>query len=111
MPRKDGQFEGMAPTPEQVELLRSLPHRVQSAIAFLMSNAENSRQRYPECEPKHLRVGVNSAMIEASAMGRLLMSKGIITSKEYYDSLILLWQEELRSYQDRLHQIDPRINV
>lgn len=111
MPVKDGPFDNMAPTPEQAALLQELPHRVQSAVAYLQSHSERTGERYTEIEPKHLRIGVNSAMIEASAMGRLLMSKGIITSAEYYDSVILVWREEVASYQRTLAEIDPRITI
>jgi hypothetical protein len=100
MPRKDGQYEKMIPTPEQAELLRSLPHRVQSAIAFIADNRARTGKRYESLEPKHLRVGINNALVEASAIGRLLMEKGIITPAEYYDSIIELLEEEVRRYQE-----------
>jgi hypothetical protein len=110
MPMRDDQFTPM-PTLEQAAALESLGHQVQSAIAFLMSHTASNGQRHPETEPKHLRVGVNSAMVETAALGRLLLAKGIFTNTEYFEMLIKVWVEERDSYLQQLHAIDPRLSL
>jgi hypothetical protein len=109
MPRHDQPHP--VPTPEQAEKLQSLPHRVQSAIAFLQGHHELEGTRFPECEPKHLRVGVNSALIETSAVARLLFRKGVITAEEYYDTVIEVWEEEIDSYRKDLKDINPGLEI
>lgn len=34
-------------------------------------------------EPKHLRVGVNSALVDSGSLAKLLIDKGLITEEEY----------------------------
>lgn len=74
-------------------------HAMQSAVAYFM---ESGLARSKETTPKHLRVGVNSAMMETSALGRLLMAKGIITEHEYYKSLADGMEAEVASYEQML---------
>jgi len=99
------------PTPEQAAKLEALPHRVQSAIAFFEGQRDMLGTRYAELEPKHLRVGVNSALVEASAMAALLFRKGVFTAEEYYDALIEGWEREVDDYRARVKAIDGRIDV
>ena len=58
-----------------------------------------------ETEPKHLRVGVNSALLDSSAVVKLLVSKGIITELEYFRELVALVQADLDSYQEQIQKI------
>jgi hypothetical protein len=53
---------------------------------------------------KHLRVGVNSAMVEHGALAELLVSKGIIGHEEYVESLRLMMNEEVCRYEDDLQK-------
>lgn len=55
--------------------------------------------------PKQLRVGVNSSMIETSALTRLLLSKGIIADfNEWFEILCQVAEEEVQRYERRLSQ-------
>lgn len=110
MPKQD-QSQTPPPTDEQAAKLRELGHRVQSGIAALADMHAASQQRFPQLEPKHLRVGVNSALVECSAMARILFRKRIITAAEYYDALIEVWEQEVDSYRVMLKQIDPRLDI
>lgn len=74
-------------------------HGMQSAVAYFM---ESDLARSKETTPKHLRVGVNSAMMEASALGRLLIAKGVITEREYYKSIAEGMEAEVKSYEAKL---------
>jgi hypothetical protein len=109
MPRHDLPLP--QPTPEQEARIRSLGHRVQSAVAFFEGRQEAFGERCMETEPKHLRVGVNSALVETSALARLMFRKKLITSEEYFDALIESWEAEVALYQARVAQINPRFTV
>lgn len=68
-------------------------HAMQSAVAFSM-------QMDPaETTPKHLRVGVNAAMVEHGALVGLLLKKGLITEEEFYEALADKMEAEVESYR------------
>lgn len=73
-----------------------LMHAMQSGVAMEMNYDEQSTT------PKHLRVGVNSALVDTSAMSTLLIKKGLITEEEYYDSIIEQAEKEVNTYKKRL---------
>lgn len=52
--------------------------------------------------PKHLRVGINSAMVNDAALVRLLVKKGVITWEEHAEELRLEANRELDRYEDKL---------
>lgn len=52
--------------------------------------------------PKHLRTGVNSAMVNNQAMVELLIEKGVITHKEFFDKLADCMEAEAKAYEKRL---------
>ena len=65
-----------------------------------------------ETTPKHLRVGVNSAMVEHSALARLLIAKGVITEAEYRESLAEGMREEVALYERGLtEQLGKRVTL
>lgn len=49
--------------------------------------------------PKHLRVGVNNALNEASAIVKLLVDKGIITGDEFFETVNELLRQEVARYE------------
>lgn len=53
---------------------------------------------------KHLRVGIDGALVEQSAVARLLMAKGIFTEAEYYSALIVAREQEVERYQRTLEE-------
>jgi hypothetical protein len=57
-----------------------------------------------ETNPKHLRVGVNAAMVDSGALGKLLIQKGIITELEYFRSLAETAENEKKMYEDWLRE-------
>lgn len=73
-------------------------HAVQSGVAAKMEydGAETS--------PKHLRVGVNSAMVEHAALVRLLMAKGVISEAEFYEALADAAEAEQQLYEEWLSE-------
>ena len=52
-------------------------HAVQTGIAFRMEHDTNIAL------PKHMRTGIDSAMVTDAAIATLLISKGIFTRDEY----------------------------
>ena len=52
--------------------------------------------------PKHLRCGVNSALVNDAALVRLLIEKGIITEEEYVKAVADEMEREVERYQERL---------
>lgn len=75
---------------------RQLCHAMQTGVAYLMEKDPSSTA------PKHLRVGINSAMVEHGALVDLLVTKGVISLDEYYDSLIKFMEREVETYQREL---------
>ena len=53
--------------------------------------------------PKHLRVGVNAAMCDQSALVKLLISKNIITLEEYTKAIADEMEEEVKRYEKRIN--------
>ena len=78
----------------------SAAHAMQSGVAAEM----NLPGRMSATEPKHLRVGVNSAMVEHSALAQLLISKGVITEAEYLEAVAAAMEREVKAYELRLSE-------
>jgi hypothetical protein len=71
-------------------------HAMQSGVAM-----EENYDPGPT-SPKHLRVGVNSAMVEHGALIGLLMVKGVITAEEYYEALADRMEAERDAFAERI---------
>jgi len=69
-------------------------HAMQSGVAYTMAMKMND-----ETTPKHLRVGVNSAMVEHGALIDLLIKKGLMTELEYWEALATAMETEVRRYE------------
>jgi hypothetical protein len=52
--------------------------------------------------PKHLRVGLNSAFSEHSALAKLLIAKGLITEDEYIEAVAEGMRREVARYEEVL---------
>jgi hypothetical protein len=71
-------------------------HAVQTGVAFLM-NFDPA-----EVDPKHLRVGVNSALLNVGAVAKLLVDKGVITTDEYEAAIAEAAEAEAERYRERI---------
>jgi hypothetical protein len=78
----------------------ALLHAMQTGVAYTMDTGK----RDPSTEPKHLRVGVNNALIEASAIVQVLIEKGVFTSTEYFTTLNGLLRAEVDRYEKELSE-------
>lgn len=86
----------MKTTGEFYEEYMAACHAMQSGVAMKMNIDTN------ETTPKHLRVGVNAAMVEFDALTKLLFDKGIITELEFAEALAAAMREEVNKYEDEL---------
>jgi hypothetical protein len=77
----------------QVEY-QALAHAMQTGIAYLMHLDDDK-----STDPKHLRVGVNSALCCNGALVELLVNKGLITETEYYETLLIVMRKEVINYE------------
>ena len=73
-------------------------HKMQAGVAFDIGNGGSAHL------PKHLRVGVNSAMVNNAAMAALLIKKGVITELEYYEQMVESMKKEADEYERELSQ-------
>lgn len=73
-------------------------HKIQSAISLLLArerrvaDVHGGQHHLPvpdtsECSPKHLRVGVDSALASTEALGAILTARGICTTEELIKAL------------------------
>ena len=83
-------------TQQDEERFMNALHSMQSGVAANMNYDRN------ETEPKHLRVGINSAMCDTAAMVKLLVSKNVITMDEYWKFLADEAEAEAKRYADIL---------
>ncbi len=78
------------------EKYEALCHAMQTGVAYEMEYGSK------DTEPKHLRVGINSALVNDAALTRLLIKKGIITEEEYTVEVTEEMQREVTRYEERL---------
>jgi len=60
--------------------------------------------------PKHLRVGINTAMCDLAALVKLLVDKEIINMEDYYSSMADEMEEEVKRFEQRI-KVQTGINV
>jgi hypothetical protein len=92
---------------EKQQRYLELMHAMQTGVGYDIE-AEPLSPRYLPQEIhraiKHLRVGINSALLQQAAISELLVAKGIITHDEYLDKLIEKVEQEVASYEQRLSE-------
>jgi fructose/tagatose bisphosphate aldolase len=96
-----GQEEFMAEqerVKEFVKRYHAAAHAMQSGVAMKI-NYDPS-----DTSPKHLRVGVNSAMVDNSALAWLLIRKGIISEEEYFEALASQMEQEKEMYEHEINE-------
>lgn len=73
---------------------RAALHAMQSGVAFKKDKKDQ--------EPKHLRVGVNSAHISVDALSRLLIDKGLFNEIELQTALCEAAEREVELYREEI---------
>lgn len=87
-----------------LERYQAALHAMQTGVAAMMPSLET--------EPKHLRVGVNSSMVETSALAMLMVQKGIITYDEWAKALADAMEREADLYRQRLRtRLGPNVDI
>lgn len=90
---------------DEAEAIRAQDDRYMRALHAMQSGIKQAMEiGATSTEPKHLRVGVSSALIDSAAIASLLIKKGIITELEYRTELADLVEDEVKTYEDRLSQ-------
>lgn len=88
------------------ERWKAAAHAMQSGVAFDEGQGSTSLQ------PKHLRVGINCAMCDHSALVRLLIEKGILTEPEYLKAIADEMEREVKRYETRLtEQLGTKVTL
>lgn len=86
---------------EELEKLRQehivLSHAMQAGVAFCQKNNFTD-----ECSAKHLRVGLNVTMSDQGGLVALLVQKGVITEKEYFETIVETMRQEVAAYEKRI---------
>lgn len=77
---------------------RDASHAMQSGVAYEMN--------IPACHgattPKHLRTGVNAALVDNGSLVDLLVRKGFITSLEVAEAMAAGMEAEVKRYEARI---------
>jgi hypothetical protein len=79
---------------EDIDRYNAAAHAMQSGVAFLRDKTAQ--------EPKHLRVGINSAMSDQGGLATLLIEKGVFTRDEYEKAIADAMEREAESYRQML---------
>lgn len=83
-------------TDEKIAKYVELCHAMQSGVAIELQHGSK------DTEPKHLRVGINTALVDAGSLCKLLVDKGVITHDEYIDAIYEGMKAEVERYEERL---------
>ncbi len=83
---------------ELAEEMQALQHAMQSGIKMLMEYEIIST------DPKHLRTGVNSALVFNATVVNLLVEKGIITREEYIEATVKDLRAEVKMYEKEISE-------
>lgn len=85
------------------ERLVALQDRYQAACHAMQTGVMYDQEYSPkDKEPKHLRVGINVALCDLTALVQLLVSKGIITELEYWTAITEEMEREVERYTDKI---------
>lgn len=71
-------------------------HAIQTGVAFEIERGSSASS------PKHLRTGLDSAMVTDAALARLLIAKGLFTEEEYAEEVRLEANREVDRYEQRI---------
>jgi hypothetical protein len=108
------QPQGSKPTIADLsQRLTTLTAQMQSGVAFTQQADWENAGIHPTyaSELKHLRVGVNSALVQMAALARILERAGICTTEEYLESCCLEMEREVDRYEQYLHKRHPGVSI
>lgn len=76
---------------EHVARYQAAAHAMQSGVAY---DPDVTSQ-----QPKHLRVGINAALVDHGGLVMLLIKKGLITEEEYFRAIAEAMEGERDRYE------------
>lgn len=82
--------------------LEKLKTRYMAALHAVQSGVAMTIEIHGEEHQKHIRVGINSAMVNDRAVVSLLIAKGIITEIEHMEALVKAAEDEKATYETAL---------
>lgn len=91
-------------------------HAMQTGVKMLLGRdapgwTEGIVPETHEASPKHhLRVGVNSALLDSGALLKVLIDKGVITEEEFLGTLCDLAERDAESYRQKL-DLPPNVRL
>lgn len=90
---------------KDVDRYLSATHAMQSGIAMIL-------QRDPTLtEDKHVRVGINSSMVQIVGLAKLLLDKKVFTIDEYEKYLADAAEDEVKRYEQELSEAMGGSNI
>ena len=90
-----------------IDAYLAFAHRVQTAIAILMSKDSDLTR----CQPKHLRTGIDTSKADFSGLASLLIEKNVITEDEYIDAITVAMRQEADRYEEEVQQALGNSNI
>lgn len=99
-------------TLEDMERYHLAQHAMQTGVSIMMALNDPGKNvnafvsgigDVPGAE-KHLRVGINSSMVDNTALAKILMAKGIFTRDEYEKYLADEMESEVERYRQRIKE-------
>lgn len=108
-------------TQEQKDRYTTALHKLQTIIKLRLggqSDHVGSSQSYiprenSECSPKHLRVGVESALGSCEGLAELLVAKGIVTADEVAEATVRAVEIRAEAAEQRVRSelnLPPAVN-
>ena len=99
-------FAGTLECQMLVDETERLLHKLQSAVKFLHEHQQVSIQDPDRrfTSPKHQRVGIDNALISNGALVALLIEKGVIKPKDWYETYLEFLQRDVEGYRARLKE-------
>lgn len=90
---------------EYIQRWKDASHAMQSGVMFEIELSKKKGQKEQSIEPKHLRVGINNALCDHTALINLLIEKGVFTKLEYVKAAALEMELEKKRYEDRINEV------
>ena len=82
---------------EHIDRYLAAAHAMQTGVKY-----EQESLGSDDGSPKHLRVGINTAMTDHSSLVRLLIAKGVLTWDEYEQAICEGMEAEKQRYEEVL---------
>jgi hypothetical protein len=81
-------------------------HKMQTGVRLLLGAGQDVG-----VSAKHVRVGINSAMVEHSALALILLRNKVISREDYLEALAEAMESEAASYETRVQKIFPGVRL